>query len=188
MIEQENAVYYYLYFFTVGLLYVTVKLCEKYCAVDYRKEINPPKKLPKKLYTTLPLRKVIYKKDLEALKKEHSQYKNIINGIRDILLAEEYVEPDKLIYNGNDWGITKLKQRAKDLGMENLSHYRHSSRKALGQSMRAMEQNHLIAVHLGIEIPTYMEESVYSDASSRTSSSDVYWSESESEIFPYEDK
>lgn len=121
----------------------------------------------KNMKKTLEKRYCLLKKEFNKMNRNYYQSINsnsklniIIKEIREIVESSEYTDPNDLGYtDAYNWNLTLLKDRAKELGMKHLSHYKWVSRKALAQSIRSREQVHLIAVALGIEDPTVQEDS-----------------------------
>lgn len=69
----------------------------------------------------------------------------ILETIRDILSNSNYTDEKDLVYNDDCvWTLTRLKERAKELGLNLLSKYNWDSRRALGMLIR--EREHIILI------------------------------------------
>jgi len=61
--------------------------------------------------------------------------------LRRILKDPQYTNSERLIYDDDgEWTLTKLKERAKELGINMLSKYKWSGRRALAITIRVTEQ------------------------------------------------
>jgi hypothetical protein len=74
--------------------------------------------------------------------KDTQNLRLCIDQIHEILGAQEYIEEfGQLAYNDDEeWPLYRLKERAKELGMNLLSKYRWDSRRALTSAIRSREQ------------------------------------------------
>jgi len=61
-----------------------------------------------------------------------------LDKIREIFVADEYNDPEYLVYD--KWDISKLKEKAKELKITLLSNYRVNSRRSLAYTIRVTEQ------------------------------------------------
>lgn len=73
---------------------------------------------------------------------ENIEIHDKLNKIRDIFVSEEYNDPEYLLYD--EWNITKLKDKARQLKITLLSTYRVNSRRSLAYAIRLTEQRNRI--------------------------------------------
>ena len=96
-------------------------------------------------------------KHAEVMLGERESGHSLMETIRSILISPDYNETKvsrngKILYDDdNEWTLTKLKERAKQLGIPFLSKYRWSTRKSLASTIRTSEQLERIAKLVGIE-------------------------------------